>query len=226
MQKPCRLKLTKKMLVALEHEIERTGVGPFAIFKNRTHIPEEITARLVSRWLNRTIETARADYYDFVLEFWTNLPSKEEKYAPITKDVIQTLRRHRKRTGISTKTLLKNRKDIPDGLNPVRVENLLQGHFKRFPRNHLEYLIWNWAQLPDKIPRVRITAEILSKLHTERQRTGVAAMALLWGTQDERPEGLNGTLINSWTEGRTKSAREDHLEYVFEKWRNLPNSKK
>ncbi|MGQ0526647.1 MAG: hypothetical protein ACT4OY_01230 [Alphaproteobacteria bacterium] len=65
----------------------------------------------------------------------------------------------------------------------------------------------------------KITPELLATLRDYKARTGVAVMALLNKSPEDVPQGLTSTLINSWLEGKTKSARKAYLEYVLNEWR-------
>jgi hypothetical protein len=153
-----------------------------------------------------------------------NSANASDQDIPITSKIFELLHAQKARTGVSSTKLLKGRGDVPEGLTRLHIAKWLRGDLKTTRPRFLEYVIWEWEQLPDKIPRVQITAERMATLRAERDRTGIASMALLWGTQDERPEGLSATLINSWLEGRTKSARQDHWVYTVERWQRLPDA--
>lgn len=62
-------------------------------------------------------------------------------------------------------------------------------------------------------PRVPLTPELRSKLREHMDRTGKGAPAILRGA-DDKPHDLTTYIVRSWLE-RAKTAREDHLRYVF-----------
>lgn len=223
MPEPGHIQLTESMIKALKSEIKRTGKGPYAILKGQKNIPNGLYGSLITCWINGNRKTTNPALYDIAINLWKTAASENDESVEVTSKVLEDLHAHRKRTGVSSKALIKGKNDVPKGLNPDRIENLLRGRFKKFSRQHLEYIFWCWETLPEKIQRIQITQDILKTLKNERERTGIASMALLWGTQKERPEGLSSTLINSWMEDRTKSARQDHIEYVLTKWKKLPD---
>lgn len=66
---------------------------------------------------------------------------------------------------------------------------------------------------------VELNDEILEKLVHLKAETGLGAMKVLSRANDELPEGLNSALINTWLNGKTQRAREDHLEFVLKAYR-------
>lgn len=77
---------------------------------------------------------------------------------------------------------------------------------------------------PDGHNRIKITPEIIAAMHSHIQRTGIWPATLLRGKRNELPEGLNSSHILSWLNGRTITARTDHLNYVIRLWEYLPDA--
>jgi len=65
--------------------------------------------------------------------------------------------------------------------------------------------------------RVQITPEIITQLQAYRKRSRVGTRALLHN-QPEKPEGLNAGIIDSWLNGRAKTACKEHLDYILQQW--------
>lgn len=66
--------------------------------------------------------------------------------------------------------------------------------------------------------RIKITQEIRNRLHDYKEQTGIGASALLRGKRKDLPQGLNSAVIQNWLNGKIKSARKDHLNYVLSEW--------
>lgn len=66
--------------------------------------------------------------------------------------------------------------------------------------------------------RVLITDAIREELNDLHQRTEVGPQRLLKGKAD-RPTGLSSTTIYHWMEGKTKTASQEHLDFVLKAWR-------
>ena len=72
--------------------------------------------------------------------------------------------------------------------------------------------------------RVELTPEIIEDLKFHRNRTGIGAAQLLQVKDAEKPAHLTLPALNSWFTGRVKTAARGHLEYIQEKWKNLPDN--
>ncbi len=154
------------------------------------------------------------------------IPDWDENYTEITKQKLQTLKNHRDRTGIAPQKLLQDKADIPQGLNLDHVKNILFSRTKRTKRIYFEYVLHEWEKLPDKNSRVAVTPNVLEKIQEQKIRTGIGTMALLHDTKNDRPQGLTAGIIDGWLKGLSKSARQDHLNYVLEKYKSLPDVEK
>ncbi|HBR68776.1 MAG TPA: hypothetical protein DEA55_05305 [Rhodospirillaceae bacterium] len=62
---------------------------------------------------------------------------------------------------------------------------------------------------------------MIETLKAYREKTGVASVALLKNQRD-CPENLTPRHIQSWLEGRLRTAPQEHLAYVLKKWEALP----
>jgi len=66
--------------------------------------------------------------------------------------------------------------------------------------------------------RIVLTAEIRETLNTVHQDTGVGPQRLLKGKPD-KPRGLNSTTIYHWMDGTLETAKQEHLDWVLNEWR-------
>lgn len=70
---------------------------------------------------------------------------------------------------------------------------------------------------------INITAELIAELSEHQARTGVGPTKLLKNTRHKRPDGLRAHIISNWIEGKNKTLRKDHLEYVLKLWNSFPD---
>nr|WP_298929607.1 hypothetical protein [uncultured Erythrobacter sp.] len=63
--------------------------------------------------------------------------------------------------------------------------------------------------------RVTITKQHRDKLKQEAKRTGTGPSKLLRGKRGIAPEGLTSSMIHAWRNGTIKTARDEHLDWVF-----------
>ncbi len=64
---------------------------------------------------------------------------------------------------------------------------------------------------------IEITPEILSRLRTLQEDSGVSPRKSLRGRKD-RPKGLNAAQISGWIKGKAKSASKFRIDYVLHIW--------
>jgi hypothetical protein len=210
-----------------------TGLGPSALLRGRKDILAGLSSGQIRGWTTGKIGTARADHLDCVLKLWREV----DPVVPITESTRQRLLAEKKRTGLGSLALLRRDPDAPDGLTPAMLDTWLRGSVDRARRSHLEYILRRWKELPDgasvakssahnirsKCPRIVITEEMRQTLIRERERTG-ATIRFRVRRDPNLPSGLTPALISNWLNGRIRSARPDHWEFVMSWWRSLPDA--
>lgn len=67
-----------------------------------------------------------------------------------------------------------------------------------------------------------LTKEILDELMHHRDRTGIFQRKFV-DTAPDLPAGLSYSMIASWFAGTTKTAKPEHLEWVLQRYRSLPD---
>lgn len=75
------------------------------------------------------------------------------------------------------------------------------------------------------VSRIPITEAIREKLRIERDRTGIAASALLRRTEKERPQGLSISAPGLWIRGGVSSLKPEHLEFVLSAYEACPTTR-
>lgn len=70
--------------------------------------------------------------------------------------------------------------------------------------------------------KIKIPEGFLQKLEEEKLRTGYGALKLFRGRKNI-PVGLNSGIINTWLSRSVESARPSHMEYVLQKYAELPS---
>ncbi|ODS22485.1 hypothetical protein AB835_13960 [Candidatus Endobugula sertula] len=80
--------------------------------------------------------------------------------------------------------------------------------------------IWHDLGMRDREASELVTKEIIEELNDLRLRTGIGASALLRGQRSHMPSGLGSCTITRWLNGKTKTARKDHIDFVLTLWRS------
>jgi hypothetical protein len=123
--------------------------------------------------------------------------------------------------------LLAGKEDTPLGLSSKRVWELVHGKKKKLIRkDHFDYLVREFpikGKFSDPDNLIIITPEIIQELEYHRIRSGISAGMLL-KMSSESPKGLSRNIISDWTKGITKKAIRQNVEFVLEKWKELPDS--
>ena len=70
---------------------------------------------------------------------------------------------------------------------------------------------------------VNITEKIKAELADHRARTGIGPHKLLKNTRHQRPPGLRANIVSNWIEGKNKTLRQSHLDYILKLWSALPD---
>ena len=199
----------------LRSEIRRTGVSPNRILETDGEVRKTIRPSQIYRWLSGETKTADRNHFEACLAFWRPLPDAAPSVA-VTPEKLDVLNAEKDRTGVGPKALLASGKSIPVRVNADYLTNLLRGRYEDMPRECYEWLLDAWGCLPDAPKRIELTGELVSELSEAMQQAGSGPFKLLRGTAESRPDGLTGTMIQSWLNGTTKTARQDHLDFVQE----------
>ena len=210
------------MIETLKTYREKTGVGSFALLKNQSDCPENLTPRHIQSWMEERLISAPQEHVEYVLEKWESLPVFE--FGEMTEDILDVLKQHYHRTKIGPKTLLKDAADKPEGLRPHIIAAWLNARSRSYRKDHLKYVLERWGAMPDAVNTRRVLsgyAEVTQAqrelLHDLKARTGIGPNALMRGAKDA-PPGLDSGKIKAWMAGTIKTAKPEQLAYVFKRW--------
>lgn len=143
----------------------------------------------------------------------------------ITEDIRRELLRLREQTGVSPSALLDGHGDsVPGGLTAEMVKRWASGRTKTADCELMDWVLARWREIDNKNERrVPIRHEDRQAMKHEKERTGVSVHALLKQRED-LPDGLTAAVVAGWLAGDTKTARQDHLDYILALWRSLPDA--
>lgn len=215
-----RIPITSADRKLLRAEQERTGCSIMSLIRNSQHpIPDNISYDIFKEIFSGRCKTVRKDHLLFFKESFADLPDSQR--IPITPEIQVLLKAERERTGCTFKSLIENsRHPIPDNISYALLSNIILGNSKTVRKDHLFFFKQSFADLPDN-QRVPITLEIQTLLKAERERTAVGITKLMASTN--APTDISKKMVNAWITGSTKSAQKDHLDYVLELWRQIPD---
>lgn len=233
------IEITDEVHAQLIAEVERTGIGPVALFRGvRPSHANGLRSSLVASWLSGKTKTAQKLHLDFVMQRWRSLPDQEANWLPVEKAHIEHVREELRRTGVSQVSLVRSKDDAPDGLTFPVFRSFLHGKLKCIRRDHYSYLVSSLEKLPDRQTQKRhidrkewhsegyieLTDKMLSELRSEQERTGVPLKSL---TAIMRSEGDTDppkpAHISAWLTGRRKWVPQDDFDAVLKAIRALPD---
>lgn len=111
----------------------------------------------------------------------------------------------------------------PSYLNPNMISGWLSGRTNRVNHEHLKYVLEACEELDKSISkRVEITPSIYDEICFHKERTGFGPKKFV-DVIGRVPDGFNSGLITGWLSRNTMTARQDYLNFVLEKWREMPN---
>ncbi len=152
--------------------------------------------------------------------------------VPITQDIINILIAHRNRTNIAPRALFRGkRQSKPEGLQSNHIYNWIDGGTKTARKDHLDYVLNEWAKLPDAKQKrrrsgktytesyVAITKSDLEELRKFRDLAFTPSMILKGNSA--APEGLTAGIIISWLAGATTKVQPHYLDFVLKAYQEL-----
>ncbi len=73
------------------------------------------------------------------------------------------------------------------------------------------------------LKKIVLSDALVAELKAEQLRTGMGPQALLRGTRNTRPNGLNAAMVKRWLNGAALSAEQAHIDYIRRRWASFPN---
>lgn len=73
--------------------------------------------------------------------------------------------------------------------------------------------------------KIEITPDLVKELKAELRRTGLGPQAILRGTRNSRPKGLNTYQVKKWLNGSECSANKVHVSFIRQRWASFPDKK-
>lgn len=130
--------------------------------------------------------------------------------------------KEKNRTGIAASGLVKGKKDsMPAGLNSNIINGWLRGTIKTAKKEHWDYVIWLWHDLPDN-PYIEPGREEFERflLLYEASKGHFAKLF----KSPEMPDGLTIPIARRFASGKTKKIRRAYFEYLLEGMKSQVNS--
>lgn len=175
-----------------------------------------------------------ADFCDFAPSF---------SVIQITRDMKRELRSHWKRTGLSTRRIVENDPNAPEGLTVAMVNGWIANKIHQARADHWTFTLTKWASLPDgeyhrerrsmrqkgpgrprrKLGEIWIafTEEMSAQFISEMARTNADFDRDILRA-DNAPEGLTLRVMRAWRYRHVKTTRRDHWEFVMARLAAMP----
>lgn len=71
---------------------------------------------------------------------------------------------------------------------------------------------------------IDVTQDIINTIKSEIDRTQVSAQRMLKGKKEARDIGLTSGIIYSWIGGRSKTAKQSHIDLAIKLWKAIPDA--
>lgn len=210
-----------EIITELKFLQDRTGLTPrqmLALTANE-QFPAGLKYHHINKWLSGEVKEAPSTHIDFVLAQWRSVP-EEEHMVTITEQMQRNLMDYRTFTGVGPRLLLRGRRqDIPTGLTATEIAKWLSGLITKTQQKKLNYVLRLWAECSDIVD---VSDHFRQQLLAEKQRTGIGTTALM-ALAENAPDKLTYQTIQNWLNKSAQRARIDHMSYVLNLWRSLPN---
>lgn len=170
--------------------------------------------------------------------------TSESLPIPITKAMRKELRRHWKRTAISTRRVLERSSPIPEGLTIAMVNDWIANRLHEARPSHWNFVVKSWATIPDcegvrlrnqavraklgrpfNVPntkRIPLTKEMSAQFRAELVRTN-ADMKHNILDYHHAPQGLTQRVLYVWLYMNAKTTRADHWEFAMQRLAAMPD---
>lgn len=235
-----RVEITESFRDKIRAEITRTGLGPQAILRGRKDKPVKLNASMISNILSGAVNTATREIYDYLSTLWDVNPA----WVAIDNALRDRMKAEWERTGVGPTDLVRHFPQDKHYLK-AKVHRWVNGDTKQARQDELDLAMDIWEKLPNKKavkpvtaqksltgPPSRhyntyenISAEDLAVLREERKRTGMGGRKL-WHHAENPPAFLDYFIVQSWLDGGVKSAPPEHVRYVLDLYKSLPDRQK
>jgi hypothetical protein len=158
----------------LKAEQERTSVRGHALVNQAKDAPKGLTGYIIASWHDGI--TAKKLWLDWVFARYKTLP--DARRVDVTVEETQLLRDEAKRTGVNFYGLIKNSTNVPEGLNESIIHTWIRGLSKTALPKHLIWTIEAYAALPEALPEIDITPDIVQSLREAKSKTRVGLSAI------------------------------------------------
>lgn len=157
--------ITEEVRGLLQSKFNQGTITAKSFLRRFSPVPDGLTENTLSRWVNGSAKKARKEHLTFVLEHLGKVPvlSQEDtqKFESIKKfsshinreiinekDVLE-IKLHQARTGVGATKLLKNAKNIPEGLASSMITAWTNHHVRTAYPEHIKYVLELWRKTPD-----------------------------------------------------------------------------
>ena len=222
-------------------ERDRTGLAGMAIWRklsDTSEVPQGLTINTIQDWLyNEGQKTARTDWLKLVIEAYRVCPTVVkmltvlDEPGPSGVTPRQKLKTEQQRTGLGAKAIwhrLSEQGKVPDGLSAGNIATWLNNDKqKTAPTDWLTLILKTYESCETAVEVLRTDLNVKDamgvsprqKLQSERDRTGLAAIAIWQRLSDSRmvPDGLSYQIIQTWLKNSNVStARTDWFKLVLD----------
>ncbi len=218
------IELTSELVQEITHHRKRTGVGSTKLINTFIdQAPKDLKYSNIECIAKYAQKTTKKNHVDFILNAYRSLPDNDEVIIELTPELVREIKYHQKRTGAGPIKLLKaSAYQVPRGLKPSIISNILSLPLKTARQNHIDFILYTYRSLPD-IDTYMIDDETIDEIKSHIERTGVGAQALLKGKRNRMPKGLNSTKIQTILKSGAGNVKREYVDFILNEYRTLPD---
>ena len=144
-----KVPVTTELRATMQAEINRTGISLPKLVKMARKPPNDLNSDTVQRAIYGQAETLDRSHFDWLTQQWRQCPDASERIT-ITTEIRAAMKAEMKRTNIGVARLMRVAKSTPPAdFKPAKTQPALYGNANSMQRDHYEWLMREWQQLPD-----------------------------------------------------------------------------
>ncbi len=244
------IKLDNTKRSKLRKAIKATGLSPFRLLKSVQNVPKGLTSSTISKACDNVDGTDYIDrrHFEFLINLSTRLAKERKELAPdyrywlgkkrkpISDEYLEELKAEMRRTGRSIESVLKRCKAIEKpSADSVRGwvtgdiataipsdMGLVLKEYQQYPvkQKQGEKLEAITPDLKNRVGYEPICEQDLTTLRRYRKKTGILP-SIVFRESPKPPEGLTHHMVQLWLDGKTKSAKAEHIKWVLHQSQRL-----
>lgn len=183
--------------------------------------PADLHEDMIYSFFPRRINYREARHARFIMDVFEEMFPADDM-AQITRDIKEELNTEQAQTGIAPANLLVSG-DENIYLSRKMLNGWMSGKITKARQDHLDLIFERYAGIREKYTDLD---HMIERLRIHSRRTATSPRAAFKNSSPTPPPGLNGTVVENWFKGNTKSFQIEHYDYALKVYETLPDAQK